>query len=264
MRAKADDLTLNIPYYPEYATMLGSVRAAIFLQYVKVLWMENGLRPFYKFSAPCSHDLYQKGMSWQEELWFTRAEVDSARSIVATKLTTKGKVGKQDVLKVSEATFSQNGVMTNAKSLAYYWTDAGRISWYALNLPLLKDAARIVGADDFKEIDVQALVNVPRSSYEREHYATPGYIYIAYAPTGHHKIGLSKNPGARIKQLNNTPYEVTIIHTFPANHARIAEEVLHTEFSSKRVRGEWFALSQEDVTWLCSITEYQDGRFIVQ
>lgn len=91
---------------------------------------------------------------------------------------------------------------------------------------------------------------------------SPGHIYLAYVESGHYKIGLSKNPTERIKQLNtNAPHEITLIHTFPADHAKAAEEILHIDFASKRVKGEWFALDEDDVAWLCSVEGYDDGTF---
>jgi predicted GIY-YIG superfamily endonuclease len=89
----------------------------------------------------------------------------------------------------------------------------------------------------------------------------PGFVYLARSESGYFKIGISKHPQKRIEQLNNGPLEVVLLHTFHADNAIVAEEVLHSYFSEKKVKGEWFNLSREDVDWLCCIEGYDDGTF---
>ena len=90
----------------------------------------------------------------------------------------------------------------------------------------------------------------------------PGYIYLALSNTGHHKIGLSVNPEKRIQHFDTQmPIDVALIHTFPADDMYSAESELHSIFADKRVNGEWFLLSEDDVGWLCDIEGYDDGTF---
>lgn len=110
------------------------------------------------------------------------------------------------------------------------------------------------------EVDIITPLEVPSPQAGR--YLDPGYIYVIKAATGQYKIGLSTDPTRRFLSLNTaSPVELTLLHTFPANHAKIAEEVLHSDFASKRVKGEWFALDEDDVAWLCSVEGYDDGVF---
>lgn len=70
----------------------------------------------------------------------------------------------------------------------------------------------------------------------------------------HYKIGMSDNVSKRVKQIQtNSPHEVKHIHTIPTDNPSDLEQQLHTRFASKRVRGEWFALSDDDVSFICSL-----------
>ncbi|WP_067177019.1 hypothetical protein [Sulfurospirillum sp. UCH001] len=78
-------------YRPEFNKITGSVTATILLQQIIYRLQDND--SFFKFKEPCSHELYQEGYSWCEELGFTRREFDYALSalknlgIVKTKMT---------------------------------------------------------------------------------------------------------------------------------------------------------------------------------
>ena len=63
-----------------------------------------------------------------------------------------------------------------------------------------------------------------------------------------YKIGVTKNTSKRIKQLqtgNAIPLE--LVETFQTSHDYKMETALHAQFSLKRMEGEWFKLSQEEV-----------------
>lgn len=106
-----------ISYRPSWNNLTGSVNATIFLQQVLYRWLNQGRVPFYKFSAPCKHRYYRAGDSWQEELGFTRRELENARRRVS--ILTRGNLLPTQLIS--------------------YWYDIGRKTWYALNEPLLLD-----------------------------------------------------------------------------------------------------------------------------
>lgn len=84
----------------------------------------------------------------------------------------------------------------------------------------------------------------------------PGYIYLlrAVSPQSHYKIGLSKNPASRISHLGVTlPFPIEPTHQFPTNDMFAAESRLHQQYADKRVNGEWFELSGQDVADICAI-----------
>ena len=88
----------------------------------------------------------------------------------------------------------------------------------------------------------------------------PGYIYLlqAITPTTYYKIGLSKDPVARIEILGiQLPFPIKPRHQFPTNNMHIAERQLHKRYADKRVNGEWFQLTDQDVQAICGI-EHMD------
>lgn len=120
-----------ISYRPRLRQITGRVTAAILLQQVLYWFRKSGWRPFYKFRAPCDHRFYRSGDSWTEDLGFSPAEFDTAISAIGTKIT-KG-VSKADALAGNEV-----------RNLVLYWTDAGRVTWYLLNLRLLGNCIKSI------------------------------------------------------------------------------------------------------------------------
>lgn len=78
-----------------------------------------------------------------------------------------------------------------------------------------------------------------------------GFVYLIFC-MGYYKIGCAKSVQRRMKQFQEfLPEEIKIIHTIPTNDMHFAEARLHQRFDSKRVRGEWFRLTPEDVAFIC-------------
>ena len=78
------------------------------------------------------------------------------------------------------------------------------------------------------------------------------YIYLMIDHnTGYYKIGRSKNPKFREKTLQSEKPTIEMIHKFKANSSK--ESDLHKKYADKRIRGEWFNLSKEDVNYIKSI-----------
>ena len=58
------------------------------------------------------------------------------------------------------------------------------------------------------------------------------------------KIGISKNPRARLKSLQtSSPYELTMEKTYIVKDAKIAESLVHMKLKDYHERGEWFKVS---------------------
>lgn len=83
----------------------------------------------------------------------------------------------------------------------------------------------------------------------------PGYVYLLKSGE-YYKIGKAKNLKNRLDSLAvgvKTPFDIKLIHSFKSNDYTADELSLHNKFSDKRSDGEWFVLSSEDVSWICSI-----------
>lgn len=73
-----------------------------------------------------------------------------------------------------------------------------------------------------------------------------GYIYLmTNKRNGYTKIGWSQNPQVREGTLQSEEPEVELLHTFTGSTDD--EKALHKAFEKKRIRGEWFNLSESDI-----------------
>lgn len=84
------------------------------------------------------------------------------------------------------------------------------------------------------------------------------YLYVIHSTSGYFKIGISKDPHKRLKQLDRgalTPFVNTLLLTVPFKdkRAKEMESMFHNSFASKRVNGEWFDL---DVFDICRLAKF--------
>lgn len=82
----------SIPYRPAFNNYTKSVTASILLQQIFYRWFHNNKKPFYKFAAPCNHELYKDGDSWQEELNISPKAFRTALSKIAFKKNSESKI----------------------------------------------------------------------------------------------------------------------------------------------------------------------------
>lgn len=76
----------------------------------------------------------------------------------------------------------------------------------------------------------------------------PGFVYILKTATGEYKIGLTKDPASRMATFGLTlPFRVNYELVIASADMRGLEKDLHAEFAHKRLDGEWFALTDDDV-----------------
>ena len=74
------------------------------------------------------------------------------------------------------------------------------------------------------------------------------YVYLIRSEeTGMYKVGVSKHPKKRIKQLQTGNSEdLTLIHSFPSHYPHKVEVALHNGYAPNKKRGEWFGLGLEE------------------
>lgn len=84
-----------------------------------------------------------------------------------------------------------------------------------------------------------------------------GFVYLFKLSTGHYKIGLSKNPQRRGREIiSGLPLKLDLVHQIPSNQIACLEDELHRKYKTKRHEGtEWFSLDEADVADICAITE---------
>ena len=75
------------------------------------------------------------------------------------------------------------------------------------------------------------------------------FVYLMHNKTnGYYKIGKSNNPKFRERTLQSQEPDVELIAKWEVDSNE--EKLLHKKFKDKRVRGEWFALDEEDVNYI--------------
>lgn len=156
----ADDKNL-ITYRPKWAKQIGSITAAIFLQQVFFYWHSRGKEPFYKFNAPCEHDLYKAGDSWRETLGFSKYELSTARKKVSVKKTAD--MSMEDAVELAH----------KESKPVIYWTDAGRVTHYAIIPDIFTELLRAAYADQNTESSNSKIWNPELANAGKQNLVNP-------------------------------------------------------------------------------------------
>lgn len=80
---------------------------------------------------------------------------------------------------------------------------------------------------------------------------TEGYVYLLQSPSKAYKIGRTRTPENRLKTFGvQLPFEVEYICLIATSDMYRLERQLHQRFATKRINGEWFALTPEDIEFI--------------
>jgi predicted GIY-YIG superfamily endonuclease len=88
------------------------------------------------------------------------------------------------------------------------------------------------------------------------------HVYLIQSlENGYYKIGVSKNPNKRIKQLQTgNPATLKLITIFKTEHSYRIESFFHKRFSHCRREGEWFELNiQNELDFLNECKKIENG-----
>lgn len=77
-----------------------------------------------------------------------------------------------------------------------------------------------------------------------------GQIYLCCDSSGLWKIGIANDSKKRFKQLKTGNPTIRMVFTLHVDCPPVVELELHTKFYEKRVDGEWFDLSPEDLFYI--------------
>lgn len=91
-----------------------------------------------------------------------------------------------------------------------------------------------------------------------------GYVYLIkdVSMTGHYKIGKTRNPHDRLSTFGvKLPFEIETVCLIRCDRYHELESNLHRQFADKRVNGEWFNLSPEDVEYIKGLA-YQETDIV--
>ena len=98
--------------------------------------------------------------------------------------------------------------------------------------------------------------NYNKKQEKKEKYKNEeGFIYLIKS-NNMYKIGKTKNIKTRIQSIKtSTPFLLEIVHTQKYINYHKIEKHLHTEFKDKRVSGEWFNLTENDIEYIKNYNE---------
>lgn len=117
---------------------------------------------------------------------------------------------------------------------------------YIVNYDLV--TSELIKDNNQSRIDMElSLINSMNSKFKPK--IKSGYIYVVICNrTKLHKIGVTtkSNVTARIKQLSVANPDISLVHYFKVDDIKI-EKVIHEEYANKRISGEWFELSENDL-----------------
>jgi hypothetical protein len=80
-----------------------------------------------------------------------------------------------------------------------------------------------------------------------------GFTYLMVDSNGLYKIGYSKDPATRLKKITSKANPVSIVCQIRNTNCAYLEYELHTKFHERRISGEWFELTAEDVDYITAL-----------
>lgn len=84
-----------------------------------------------------------------------------------------------------------------------------------------------------------------------ENLSTEGFIYVIKSAKSRYKIGRARNVEHRLDCLQSgTPEKLKLILKVKTSNSCVLEKLCHRKFADKRIRGEWFKLTINDLKWL--------------
>jgi hypothetical protein len=112
-------------------------------------------------------------------------------------------------------------------------------------------------AEHFPELGERVLGrNVPESSPRPSASPTGGFVYVIKSDYGY-KIGKTVNLKDRTRLFSvKLPFPISIEHYAWFEDYSAAERDFHRRFHDKRLEGEWFDLSSQDLSTIKSIGEH--------
>jgi hypothetical protein len=116
-----------------------------------------------------------------------------------------------------------------------------RSSWYTVCLEVL---SQLTGPVD--RLKIKSLKR-RQARDSRQLDNRPGFVYLGHDPERGYKIGLTLDVPLRMIQLNTR-----LIHSIPTDNMAQTENELKGRFAQKWIEGEWFNLTEKDISEIMS------------
>lgn len=144
------------------------------------------------------------------------------------------------------------------------WLHAGfvaTIATYLLHLAQPRQAIATSAADP-EEDEVSLSGESQEELVALPARATDGFVYVLRSDAGYYKIGRARDVAARIKGIAVfVPFAITTIHVIKTDNMFKLERGFHRAYdqAGKRIRGEWYALTEDDIDLLRSFGDELAG-----
>jgi acyl carrier protein len=101
-----------------------------------------------------------------------------------------------------------------------------------------------------KELDCEIIIEDLEPKIKKIKNKVQGYIYFILDKYGNCKIGKTTDLNRRIGEYTKLPYEPICHHVIFSKDITQSEKYFHEKFADKRLRGEWFLLSKDDLDYI--------------
>lgn len=119
----------------------------------------------------------------------------------------------------------------------------------AIDRTLLLSEAGVAQYNDQVRQDDMEREYAARAAWKKQRPKSLTCVYLMLnQKTGLIKIGVSKKPKAREGTLQSEDPGVQLLFATPPIYTVKHEQQLHSRYQAKRIRGEWFKLTNEDIT----------------
>lgn len=160
-----------IAFKPSLVPILGGENTAKLLHQILYWTRQCKYHAFYKFAAPCNHIQYRKGDSWQEELRFSRHDLETAREQIGVCLSKT--LSRDAALANDEFVLDDNGVLAEDCRPVIYWRDQQLRAWYEVNWPVLFGLLKHLYPEDTNQEQPGEPTEVVEVRGSREKIAVP-------------------------------------------------------------------------------------------
>ena len=115
------------------------------------------------------------------------------------------------------------------------------------------DSLRAIASENLKKRSVREAVDASLSEGQKARNEATRHkkrvkVYLIRAENGLVKIGKTANIESRFSTLNHaSPIDLELVHVFDTLFGDELEEELHALYDDRRIKGEWFRLSDQDV-----------------
>lgn len=82
-----------------------------------------------------------------------------------------------------------------------------------------------------------------------------GFVYLLEDSSGYIKIGCSQDIKKRIENIQSNNPTIKVLKLIETNDITGLESKLHKAFANKRIKGEWFLLTEDDIKQIEKIVE---------